>query len=117
MRQVVNFLLTAVTLYLSAILLPNSVYIKDFKTLFIASVMLFIAEAVSVFVIFMLILAMILNTNLAGLLVSILAIFFVEIIALSLLDMWLPDLMIIGLWPKIVIAFILSFLRIPDTNN
>lgn len=117
MKQIVNFILAGVVLWLAALWFPAYIQIADFKTLVIATILLFVAEIIVVLAIFVVIAVMVFTMNWAGAVTGIVAVFFAEIIALSLLDLWMPGLVIIGFWPKFLLAVALSIFRIPDTNQ
>lgn len=117
MKQIANFIITGVVLWLAAWLFPRYVQIDNFQTLVLASVLLFVAEIVVLLLFFALIVSAALAQYWAGILIGILFVFFAEIVALSLLDSWLPGLNIIGFWPKFCLAFALSVFRIQDNNQ
>jgi hypothetical protein len=117
MKQIVNFIITGVILFLFARFFPASVQIENFKALFIATLFLFIAEAIVVIVIFIMMAASVLTGNLGGFIGGIVAIFFAEIIAISLVSAFIPGFTVIGFWAKFFIALALSIFRIPENNN
>lgn len=117
MRQVVNFILAGIVLWLAALLFPAYIWIADFKTLVISTLLLFVAEIVVVVLIFVTIVAMALMSNWGGVITGVVAIFFAEIIALSLLDVWMPGLTINGFVPKMLLALALAVFRIPAKND
>lgn len=116
MKQIVNFFITGLILWLAAWLFPQFVRIDGMGTLVLATLLLFIAEVVVVIAFFAFIASAALAQFWAGVLVGILCVFFAEIAALSLLDAWLPGLSIIGFWPKFLLAFAFSIFRIPADN-
>ena len=117
MKQVVNFILAGIVLWLAALWFPAYVQIADFKTLIISTLLLFVAEIIVVLLIFVAIVVMALMSNWAGVISGVVAVFFAEIIALSLLDAWMPGLAINGFVPKMLLAVALAIFRIPDNNN
>ena len=117
MKQIANFLLAGIVLWLAALWFPAYVGIADFKTLVIATILLFVAEIIVVIGIFIVIVVMALMSNWTGVITGVVAVFFAEIIALSLLDAWMPGLTIVGFWTKFLLAVALSIFRIPDTNQ
>ena len=119
MKQIANFFITGIVLWVAAWLFPQYVKIDGFRTLVLASLLLFVAEVVVLIAFFALITSAALAQFWAGVLVGILFIFFAEIAVLSLLDAWLPGISIIGFWPKFCLAFALSVFRLQDNpqNN
>ena len=117
MKQIVNFFLAGIVLLLAALWFPEYVRISDLKSLVLATFLLFLAEILVVVVIFVIIVAMAIMSNWAGVLSGVISIFFAEIIALSLIDSWLPGVEFSGFWTQVLLAFALSTFRIPSTNN
>lgn len=116
MKQVVNFILAGLVLLLASVWFPTYVYVADFKTLIISTLLLFVAEILVVILIFAMIVAMALASNFQGVITGVVAVFFAEIIALSLLDAWMPGLAINGFMAKLLLAVALAIFRIPDKN-
>ena len=117
MKQIANFFITGIVLWLAATFFPQFVRVDNFKTLVLASILLFVAEVLVLLFFFALIVSAALAQYWAGVLVGTLFVFFAEIAALSLLDAWLPGLNIFGFWPKFLLAFALSVFRIQDNNQ
>ena len=117
MKQIANFFITGIILWLATWLFPKYVQIDNFRTLVLSSVLLFVAEILVVLIFFALIVSATLAQYWAGVLIGVIFVFFAEIVALSLLDAWPPGLNIIGFWPKFCLAFALSIFRIQDSNQ
>ncbi|MBP5674946.1 phage holin family protein [Candidatus Saccharibacteria bacterium] len=117
MRQIANFFITGIILWVAAWLFPQFVQIDSMKTLALAALLLFVAEVVVLLLFFALIVSAALAQYWAGVLVGMTFVFFAEIVALSLLDAWLPGLSIYGFWPKFLLAFALSVFRIQDNHQ
>lgn len=117
MRQILNFIITGVILYLASVYFSSVVRIADTKSLILATILLFVAEIIVVIIIFIMMAVSFFSGNLAGVIASIFAIFFAEIIALSLVSAWLPGVEIVGFWTKFMLAFLLSVFRIPEKHD
>ena len=117
MKQILNFIITGVILYLAAKFYPAAVQIADTKSLILATVLLFIAEIIVVIAIFIMMAVSFFSGNWGGIVVGAIAICFAEIIALTLVSEWIPGITITGFWTKFILAFVLSVFRIPEKNN
>lgn len=109
--------ITGIVLWLAATFFPQFVRVDSFKTLALASILLFVAVVLVLLFFFALIVSAALAQYWAGVLVGTLFVFFAEIAALYLLDTWLPGLSIYGFWPKFLLAFALSVVRIQDNHQ
>lgn len=117
MRQILNLIITGVILYLASIFFSDVVQIADTKSLILATLLIFVAEIVVVVVVFIMVAVSVFSGNVAGVVASIFAICFVEIIALSLVSAWVPGVTIVGFWTKFILAFALSVFRIPENHD
>ncbi|MBR1875060.1 hypothetical protein IJ798_01635 [Candidatus Saccharibacteria bacterium] len=116
-RQIVNFIITGLILYLAVELFPEVVIIDNMRTLIAATFLLFVAEIVVVFAILIFMLFSIFTQNYVGIITGFIGIFFGEILALSLLSGWLSGFMVVGFWPKFWLALALSVFKIPEDNS
>ena len=116
-RQIVNFIITGLILYLAAELFPEVVIIDNMRTLIAATFLLFVAEIVVVLAILIFMLLSIFTQNYVGIIAGFIGIFFGEILALSLLSGWLSGFMVVGFWPKFWLALALSACRAQDMNG
>ena len=117
MKQIVNFVIAGVVLWLAARWFPEVIQIDGFKTLIITTLLLFLAEAVVVIALFVMMIFSLFAFDWYAIFGAIIGIFFAEIFALSLLDAWIPGFHIIGFMPKMMLALALSIFRIPDNQN
>ena len=117
MKEVLNFIICAVILALFAKFFPELVVIDGVKSLFFATLLLFVAEAIVVILIFVAMLYFFFHGDLQGVFLSYIGVFFAEIFAISLVDAWLPGVTIHGVGIKFLLAIALAVFRIPTTNN
>jgi len=117
MKQVVNFVITGVILFIFAKFFPELVVIENLRALFIATLLLFIAESIVVIAIFVMMAASVITGNLGGIVGGIFAICFAEIIAISIVSAFVPGFYVHGFWMKFIISVALSIFRIPTTDN
>ena len=117
MRDVLNFIICAVILALFAKFFPELVVIDGARSLFFATLLLFVAEVIVAVGIFVAMLYFFFNGNLNGVFASMAGIFFAEIIAISMVDAWLPGVTIRGIGIKFFLAIVLAIFRIPTNNN
>jgi hypothetical protein len=117
MKDVMNLLLAILVLWVQSLLWGELIIIDSLKTLLFAGILLFIAELLVYIIAFFVLASQLMTGNFVGFFVTLLlAMIFVEYLALSLLDAWLPGLYFAGFLPKICTAFLLSLFRIPDLN-
>jgi len=117
MKQIFNFIITGVILYLASVYFSDVVQIADMKSLILATILLFIAEIIVVIVLFVMMAVSLFSGNWGGLIIIAIAICFAEILALTLVSAWLPGVTITGFWTKFLLAFALSIFRIPDKED
>jgi len=116
MRQIVNFIITGLVLLVAVIFFPKYVQVSSIWIFLLTIVLLYVAEIVSVLVYFSLVVSACLVRFWAGVIVAISMIFVIELFAVSLVDLWLPGLTIVGFWPKFFIALALSIFRLPEAD-
>ena len=117
MKDIANFILAIVILWVQSLLWGDYFRIDGLLTLLIAGVLLFVAEILVSVIMFFVMSSMLLSGRFVSFAICLIsAMMLVEYFALSLLDMWLPGLAFVGFLPKIVTAFLLSLFRIPDIN-
>lgn len=117
MRQIVNFIITGLILLVAVVFFPKYVQVSSIGILLLTIVLLYVAEILSVLVYFGLVVSVCLAKFWAGVIVAISMIFVVELFAVSLVDLWLPGLTIVGFWPKFILALAFSVLRLPETDR
>ncbi len=117
MKGVANFIITFVILWIAAYFFPNVVHVDSIRTLIIATLLLFLAEAVVVIILFIATIFSIMMLDWYAIIGTIIGIFFAEILALSLLSAWIPGFYIVGFWPKMLLALAFSIFRIPSNQS
>ena len=117
MKQIANFFITGMILWIAARFFPEYVRIDGIGTLILAAILLFVAETVVALALFLFFITAALSQNWAAIVVIFAMVFFAEILAITLLSAWLPGLTIIGFWPKFLLAFAFSAFRISSSRN
>lgn len=117
LKQLVNFVITGAVLYVASRAFPSVVIIDGWGALILATLLLSIAEFIVAIAVLALMFISVFTQNWAGVVVGFIALFFGGIIALSLLSAWIPGFMVVGFWPKFMLAFALSALRVPDDDK
>ena len=115
MRRILNLFITGLILWVASKIAPEQVQIKDFGTLALATVSLWLVTII-IYVISLLFMA-------GGLIFescswAILGLFIMaaaKILALYAIDSWVPGLSIVGFWPKFWIAIACSLFTLSGT--
>ncbi len=117
MKQIVNLIITIVVLYIFATFFPELVTISDTKSLILAAFLLFVAEIVVIVALFVFMAFALIYGDILTFLLGAVMTFFGEIIAIYLVDHWLPGVSFHSFWAMFIVAFILSVFRLQETNN
>lgn len=117
MRRILNLFITGLILWVASKIAPEQVQIKDFGTLALATVSLWLVT-IMIYVISLLFMA-------GGLIFescswTILGLFIMaaaKILALYAIDSWVPGLSIVGFWPKFWIAIACSLFTLSGPSG
>ena len=117
MRRILNLFITGLILWVASKIAPEQVQIKDFGTLALATVLLWLVTII-IYVISLLFMA-------GGLIFescswTILGLFIMaaaKILALYAIDSWVPGLSIVGFWPKFWIAIACSLFTLSGPSG
>lgn len=117
MRRILNLFITGLILWVASKIAPEQVQIKDFGTLALATVSLWLVT-IMIYVISLLFMA-------GGLIFescswAILGLFIMaaaKILALYTIDSWVPGLSIVGFWPKFWIAIACSLFTLSGPSD
>lgn len=117
MRRILNLFITGLILWMASKMAPEQVQIKDFDTLALATVSLWLVTII-IYVISLLFMA-------GGLIFescswAILGLFIMaaaKILALYAIDSWVPGLSIVGFWPKFWIAIACSLFTLSGPSG
>ena len=117
MRRILNLFITGLILWVASKIAPEQVQIKDFGTLALATVSLWLVT-IMIYVISLLFMA-------GGLIFescswTILGLFIMaatKILALYAIDSWIPGLSIAGFWPKFWIAIACSLFTLSGPSG
>lgn len=117
MRRILNLFITGLILWVASKIAPEQVQIKDFGTLALATVLLWLVTII-IYVISLLFMA-------GGLIFescswTILGLFIMaaaKILALYAIDSWIPGLSIVGFWPKFWIAITCSLFTLSGPSD
>jgi len=108
MRTLLNLFANAIVLFLASLLFPSVVVICSLRALILAAALIWVISIVVV-------LSSLLITGLGiiypdpfWIIIGIIAVFFAEVIALSILSNTLDGFAVIGFWPKVLLAICLT---------
>ena len=104
MRRILNFFITGLILFVANQLFPNVVQIDSLGTLILAAVLFWLIGIAVVIVCAVIMFVGLFFDNPLWVIVGFVAIFFIHVIALSILSATLSGFAVIGFWPKVLLS-------------
>ena len=119
MRRILNFFITGLILFVANQLFPNVVQIDSLGTLILAAVLFWLIGIAVVIVCAVIMIVGLFFDNPLWVIVGFVAIFFIHVIALSILSATLSGFAVIGFWPKVLLSLAYSMLALdnPPTSK
>lgn len=119
MRRILNFFITGLILFVANQLFPDVIQIDSLGTLILAAILFWLIGIAVVIVCAAIMFVGLFFDNPLWVIVGFVAIFFIHVIALSILSATLGGFAVIGFWPKVLLSLAYSMLALgsPSTNN
>ncbi len=119
MRRILNFFITGLILFVANQLFPNVVRIDSLGTLILAAILFWLIGIAVVIVCAAIMFVGLFFDNPLWVIVGFVAIFFIHVIALSILSAALGGFAVIGFWPKVLLSLAYSMLALdnPPTSK
>lgn len=111
MRTIFNLFINCLVFWVSSLLFPKCVQISNFKTLVIAVVLIWLVTLMIDLCGMMATIVGVVVVNPLLAVFSIIFVLFSDIIAMAILSSYLEGFMIVGFWPKFLLALCCSLLH------
>ena len=112
MRRILNLFLTGLILFLGSKMFPDIIIINSLKTLLIASVLYWILNAIVKVALFLISLLSLLEGQILTFIITLVGISLGGAVTLNLMSTYLPGFAVIGVFSKIILAFIIGLFTI-----
>ena len=117
MRTLLNLAITGVILWIASSLFPATVQIDSIKTLALATFLIWIISSMIAFLCaFMAVIGMAFE-KWVWVILSVIFIFFSEVIAMTILSNDLGGFMIVGFWPKVLLSICFSIMHLSAPSD
>ena len=117
MRQIMNFFLTGLVIWLAAKFFPNSVYVAGIGTLAVITFSLYLVQLVIVVACFIMIAFSLFTQNWIGIIIGFFTMIFAEVIAIGILSNQMDGFYVNGFFAQVLLAFAISCFQIPSRSN
>lgn len=125
MKQIINFIITFIILYLGNLIAPDYIVSDSWKTLLLATAIIFVAELIAELIVFVIaIITTILDSKFVSeaLIIIVYAIVFAiallsSAIALKVAVNVVPNFAINGIWTYIIVAVLMTFLSVSGSSK
>lgn len=117
MRRFVNLIISGVVLWAASMLFTEQIHIKDFSTLFLSTLLMWLATVIVSLIAILIMKGGMFVESCSWTLFGLIIYAASRIIALYMLDAWLPGFTVEGFWLKVLIAFACSFFSLSESET
>lgn len=117
MRQVLNFFIVGLVLWAASQVFPDIVQIDGVWALVIAVILMWLIEFVIAVLSTIIIELSACADNIVGMIIGLIILLFANVIGLSILSSILDGFMVVGFWPKVLLAIAFLFLRVGSSSS
>ena len=117
MRRILNLFITGLILWMASKMAPEQVQIKDFGTLALATVLLWLVTIIIYVISLLFMTGGLIFESCSWTILGLFIMAAAKILALYAIDSWVPDLSIVGFWPKFWIAIACSLFTLSGPSG
>ena len=117
MRRILNLFITGLILWVASKIAPEQVQIKDFGTLVLATILLWLTTIAIYGISLLLMSGGLIFESCSWIILGFFIMAAAKILALYAIDSWIPGLSIVGFWPKFWIAIACSLFTLSGPSD
>lgn len=117
MRRIVNLFITGFILWAASKIAPDQIHIKDFGTLVLATILLWLTTIAIYGISLLLMSGGLIFESCSWIILGFFIMAAAKILALYAISKWIPGFSIVGFWPKFWIAFACSVFTLSSPSS